>query len=65
MCLLLRHWGLPVYLPVQKRDWSLTGVYPIVYNYSYIGVEAAVTVLLLNLPAVAAAMERVKRQARQ
>ncbi|MCI8455094.1 MAG: proton-coupled thiamine transporter YuaJ [Lachnospiraceae bacterium] len=43
---------------------SLTAVYPILYNYAYIGAEAAMTVLLLSIPAVAAAMERVKRQAR-
>ena len=39
---------------------AFTKVYPIVYNYSYIGLEAAVTVIVLFVPAVKKAMERVK-----
>lgn len=43
---------------------SLTAVYPIAYNYAYIGVEAVITVVILCLPAVKRAMEQVKRSAR-
>lgn len=39
---------------------AFTAVYPIVYNYSYIGLEAVITVIVLSVPAVKKAMERVK-----
>ena len=39
---------------------AFTRVYPIVYNYSYIGLEALVTVIILSVPTVKKAMERVK-----
>lgn len=39
---------------------AFTAVYPIVYNYSYIGLEAVITVIVLSVPAVKRAMERVK-----
>lgn len=39
---------------------AFTKVYPIVYNYSYIGLEALVTVIILSVPTVKKAMERVK-----
>lgn len=40
---------------------SLTAVYPIFYNYAYIGTEAVITVVILCIPAVKRAMEQVKR----
>ena len=40
-----------------------SSVYPIVYNYSYIGLEAAITVAVLSVPAVKKAMERVRELA--
>lgn len=43
---------------------ALTSVYPIAYNYAYIGLEALITVVILFLPAVKSAMEQVKRSAR-
>lgn len=43
---------------------ALTSVYPIAYNYAYIGLEALITVVILCLPAVKRAMEQVKRSAR-
>lgn len=39
---------------------AFTSVYPIVYNYSYIGLEAVITVIVLSVPSVKKAMERVK-----
>lgn len=44
---------------------ALTAVYPIAYNYAYIGLEALITVVILSLPAVKRAMEQVKNSARQ
>ncbi len=40
---------------------SLATIYPIVYNYSYILIEGAVTVLILCIPAVKSALNRVKQ----
>lgn len=39
---------------------SLSSLYPIIYNYSYITLEAAITVAVLSIPAVKMAMARVK-----
>ncbi len=40
---------------------SLTAVYPIVYNYSYILIEGAATLLVLCIPAVKSALNRIKQ----
>ncbi len=42
---------------------SLTKVYPIVYNYSYLLAEAAITVILLKIPAVKQALGRIQKDA--
>ena len=42
---------------------SLEAVYPIVYNYSYLLAEAAITVVILMLPPVYKAMTEVKKSA--
>lgn len=42
---------------------SLTAVYPIVYNYSYLLAEGIITVILLCIPAVSKALENVKKMA--
>ncbi len=42
---------------------SLSAVYPIVYNYSYILIEGVVTVAILCIPAVKSAFGRIKRMA--
>ena len=42
---------------------SLGAVYPIVYNYSYLLAEAAVTIAILLLPPVSRALGEVKRNA--
>ncbi len=42
---------------------SLTAVYPIVYNYSYILLEGAITVVILLLPPVKKALAQIKKMA--
>lgn len=42
---------------------SLTAIYPIVYNYSYILAEGVITIVILMLPPVKNAMIRVKKMA--
>lgn len=39
---------------------SLTAVYPIVYNYSFILAEGIVTLLIISIPAVSKALEQVR-----
>lgn len=52
------------YMP-ENFPQSLKAVYPIVYNYSYLLTEGILTVIVIRVPAVAAALERVKKQAIQ
>ncbi|MDD6036883.1 MAG: energy-coupled thiamine transporter ThiT [Lachnospiraceae bacterium] len=40
---------------------ALSAIYPIVYNYSYILIEGVATVLILCIPAVKSALNRIKR----
>ena len=42
---------------------SLTAVYPIVYNYSYLLIEGIITVIIISIPAVSKALGRVKKMA--
>ena len=42
---------------------SLTEVYPILYNYSYLLVEGVITVIVISIPAVAKGLARVKKMA--
>ncbi|MCM1040784.1 MAG: energy-coupled thiamine transporter ThiT [Ruminococcus sp.] len=42
---------------------SLASIYPIAYNYAYILIEAAITIVILLLPPVKQAMNRVKAMA--
>ena len=42
---------------------SLTAVYPIVYNYSYLLAEGIITVIVISIPAVAKALAQVKKSA--
>ena len=39
---------------------SLAFIYPVVYNYGFVIVEALITVVIISIPAVKAAMKRVK-----
>ena len=52
------------YMP-ENFPQSLKAVYPIVYNYSYLLVEGILTVIVIRVPAVVSALERVKKQAAQ
>ena len=51
------------YMP-ENFPKSLAAVYPIAYNGMYLGVEAVVTVIVLAIPAVKNAIDRVTRIAR-
>lgn len=42
---------------------SLKSVYPIVYNYSFLLVEAVITIIIISVPAVAKGLGRVKQTA--
>ena len=44
---------------------SLTAVYPIVYNYSFLLLEGVITVVIISIPAVAKALNQVKKTALQ
>ena len=50
------------YMP-ENFPKSLTAVYPIVYNYSYLVAEGVITVIVISIPAVAKALTRVKKAA--
>ena len=42
---------------------SLKSIYPIAYNYSYLLTEGLITVVIISIPAVAKALNQVKRMA--
>ena len=42
---------------------SLAALYPIIYNYSYLLAEGLITVIILKVPAVEKALERVRKNA--
>ena len=50
------------YMP-ENFPKSLTAVYPIVYNYSYLVAEGVITVIVISIPAVAKALAQVKKAA--
>ena len=52
------------YMP-ENFPKSLTAVYPIVYNYSYLVAEAIITVIVISISAVAKALVQVKKAAIQ
>lgn len=52
-----------IYWMDYMPEWfpkSLTSVYSIIYNYSYILAEMIITLILINLPPVKKALEKVK-----
>lgn len=51
------------YMP-ENFPQALRSLYPIIYNYSYLLAEAAVTVAVMKIPAVEQALERVRKAAR-
>ncbi len=50
------------YMP-ESFPTALKSVYPIVYNYSYLLAEGALTVILILIPAVSRGLTRVKQMA--
>lgn len=50
------------YMP-ENFPQSLKSIYPIAYNYSYLLVEAVITVVVILIPAVAKGLNRVKQTA--
>ena len=50
------------YMP-ENFPQALAPVYPIAYNFSYIGLEAVITVIIINIPAVKKALVYVKQLA--
>lgn len=40
---------------------SLSAIYPIVYNYSYILAEGVITLILISIPAVSKALVQVRK----
>ncbi len=50
------------YMP-ESFPQSLVAVYPIIYNYSYIVIEGAATILVIFLPPVRNALNQIKRMA--
>ena len=47
------------YMP-ENFPKSLTFIYPIVYNYSYILAEGVLTIIILSIPAVTKALNQIK-----
>lgn len=52
------------YMP-ENFPKSLSAVYPIVYNYSFLLAEAVITVIVISIPAVSKALGQVKKAALQ
>ena len=50
------------YMP-ESFPQSLKFLYPVIYNYSYLLVEAAITVIIISIPAVSRGLQRVKQLA--
>ena len=50
------------YMP-ENFPQSLRSIYPIAYNYSYLLVEAVITIVIISIPAVAKGLNRVKQTA--
>ena len=50
------------YMP-ENFPQSLKSIYPILYNYSYLLVEAVITIVIISIPAVAKGLNRVKQTA--
>ena len=57
-----------IYWMDYMPDWfpqKLSGIYSIVYNYSYILTEMTVTLIVISIPAVSSAIERIANLANQ
>ena len=51
------------YMP-ENFPQSLRTLYPIIYNYSYLLAEGIITVIVIKIPAVASALERISKSAK-
>ena len=52
------------YMP-ESFPQALSGIYPIVYNYSFIIAEGIITVVILSVPAVRQSLRRIKQMANE
>lgn len=52
------------YMP-ENFPQALKGLYPIVYNYSYLLAEAVITVIIISIPAVEKGLNNVKKSAKE
>lgn len=52
------------YMP-ENFPQALRNLYPIIYNYSYLLAEGLVTVIVIKLPAVEGALERIREAAQR
>jgi thiamine transporter len=50
------------YMP-ENFPKSLTMLYPVLYNYSYLLVEAIITIVIISIPAVSKSLHRIKQTA--
>ena len=50
------------YMP-ENFPQSLRTLYPIIYNYSYLLAEGVITVIIIRLPTVSNALERIRKSA--
>jgi len=50
------------YMP-ENFPKSLSAIYPIAYNFAYLVVEAAITLIIISIPAVKSALARVRKYA--
>ena len=50
------------YMP-ENFPKSLAALYPVIYNFSFILAEAVLTLIVINIPAVRNALNRVKAMA--
>ena len=50
------------YMP-ENFPKSLAPVYLIVYNFMYLGLEAILTIIVINIPAMKKALAQVKKMA--
>lgn len=48
------------YMP-ENFPQSLSALYPIIYNYSYILLEGVLTLVIISIPAVAKALDQIKK----
>ena len=48
---------------LMSMDISVNALYPVIYNFSFILAEAVLTLIVINIPAVRNALNRVRMMA--